>query len=117
MAAEASEVQRTDEWGPVSRGFRVSLPDGERGCVEEITLGGGAVELVVATGLFVGRLVTVRAHEIEAILPAARRIVARGSNGGVPAGDAAAELEAAGGIVRMPVRHSSRIGSPPKEAA
>jgi hypothetical protein len=117
MAAEAGEARRTDEWGPVSRGFRVSLPDGERGCVEDVTLRGGAVELVVATGLFVRRLVTVRAHEIEAILPAARRIVVRGSNGGVPAGDAAADLEAAGGIVRMPVRHSSRIGSPPQEAA
>jgi hypothetical protein len=118
MAAEAGEVRHTDEWGPVSRGFRVSLPSGERGCVEEITLRGGAVEFVVATGLFVRRLVTVRAHEIEAILPATRRIVVRGSNGGAPhAEDAATEVEAVGGIVRMPVRHSSRIGSPPMDAA
>jgi hypothetical protein len=117
MAGEAGDARSAGEWGPVCRGFRVSLPNGERGCVEDIRLGGGLVELVVATGLFVRRLVIVRAHEIEAILPAARRIVVRGSNGAVAAGDGAAELEAAGGIVRMPVRHSSRIGSPPSEAA
>ncbi len=116
MAAEAGDVRRANEWGPVCRGFRVSLPDGERGCVEEIRFVDSRVELLVATGLLVRRLVTVGAHEIEAILPAVRRIVVR-SNGAVGAGDAAAELDAAGGIVRMPVRHSSRIGSPPEEAA
>ena len=115
-AGEASEVQSAVDWGPVCRGFRVSLPNGERGCVEDIRLGGAAVELVVATGSSVRCLVIVRAHEIEAILPAARRIVVRGSNGAGGAGDAAAGLAAAG-IVRMPVRHSSGIGSPPKEAA
>lgn len=118
MAAEAGEARRRDEWGPVSRGFRVSLPNGERGSVEEIMLRGDGVELVVTTGLFVRRLVTVRAHEIEAILPAARRIVVRGPDAGAPpAEDAAPDLEVVGGIVRMPMRHSSRIGSPPKDAA
>jgi hypothetical protein len=117
MVGEAHAAQHESEWGPVCRGFRVALPSGERGCVEDIRLGGAAVELVVATGLFVRRLITVREDEIEAILPAARRIVVRGRNGAAGAGDAAAELEAVGGIVRMPIRHSSRIGSPPEEAA
>ena len=66
MAGEVSEAERTDEWGPVCRGFRGSLPDSERGCVGDIRLADG--------------------------------------------------VETAGGIVRMPVRHSSRIGAPPKEA-
>jgi hypothetical protein len=116
MAEEAGEVGGTDPWRPVCRGFRVSLPDGERGCVEEVRLDDGAVELAVATGLFVRRLVTVRADEIEAILPRARRIVVRDSNGAAAAGDPG-ELEAAGGIVRMSARHSSRVGSSPNEAA
>ena len=116
MADETSEAGGVDEWGPVCRGFRVSLPAGERGCVEEIRCGDGAVELIVATG-FVRRLLAIPAHEIEAILPAARRILVRGSHPGLVRGDAAGKLEAVGGIVRMPVRHSSRIGTPPKQAA
>jgi hypothetical protein len=115
MARDVSEVGVGHEWGPVSRGFRVSLPGGERGCIEEIRRREGEIELVVATGLFVRRLVTVRAHEVEAILPGTGRIIVRGSNGAAAAD--ADELEAAGGIVRMPVRHSPTIASSPKETA
>ena len=115
MAGEVDEVGRVDEWVPVCRGFRVSLSDGERGLVEGIRLGEDAVELAVVTGLFVRRVIALRANEIEAILPGARWIVVRGANGTVAA-DAAGELEVAGGIVRMPVRHSSRIGAPQKAA-
>ncbi len=117
MAVDAGQASRADEWGPVRRGFRVSLPDGERGSVTEIRRGECRVELVVTTGLFVRRRVTVDAREIEAILPAARRIVIRGSAGAVSSPAADPEVEAAGGILRMPVRHGSRIGSPSREVA
>lgn len=117
MAGVVEEARPAQEWGPVRRGFQVSLPGGERGCVEDIRLGDGVVELVVATGLFVRRLVSVRAQEIEAILPRARRIVVRDSTGAVADEGAAAGLETQGGIVRMPARHSSRIAPAPKEPA
>ncbi len=117
MAGDVGEAPRADAWGPVARGFRVSLPNGEHGWVEEIRVCDGAVDLVVATGSAAGRLVTVGADAIEAILPGARRIVVHGSDAAVVAREAAAELEVAGGIVRMPVRESARLGLPTKEAA
>jgi hypothetical protein len=115
MGAEAGAARNTGEWGPVSRGFLVSLPNGERGFVEHIRSSVGGVELVVATGLFVRRFVTVRANEIEAILPAARRIFVQGSADAVALGTG--EPEAAGGIVRFPIGHSLRLGAAPKDAA
>ena len=70
------ECMTANEWGPVRRGFAVWLPDGRRGTVYDIRRGGGGgVEFVVATGLFLRTLVTVRPPEIEAILPRLRRIV------------------------------------------
>ena len=117
MAEEAGRARRLREWGPVCDGFRVALPSGERGVVQEIRRGGAAVELIVATGLFARRRLSVREDEIEAILPAARRIVVGSSKAAVGADAARADLETAGGIVRMPVRHSASFGREPTEAA
>jgi hypothetical protein len=116
MLGEVTEAKRVDEWGPVCRGFQVSLPGGERGCVQDIRLGDDGVELVVETGLFVRRVLTVGGDEIEAILPASCRIILRPS-GGAGSREGGGDVEAVGGIVRMPARHSSRIGAPPKRAA
>jgi hypothetical protein len=111
MGAQARESRRADGWGPVCRGYQVCLPDGRRGYVEDIREGGDGVELLVATGLFARRRLTVTADEIEAILPGAYRIVVRGSDGaGAP--NAGSDVEAVGGIVRMSTRDSSLVGSP-----
>ena len=101
-----------ETWEPVRRGFGVAFLDGGHGRLEEIRLVDGAVELLVAAGA-PGRLVAVDGAAVEAILPRRRRIVV-----GCPArtGDAAG-VEAVGGIVRMPTRHSARIAAPPEEAA
>ena len=117
MAEEAGGARRIREWGPVCDGFRVALPSGERGVVQEIRRGGAAVELIVATGLFARRRLSVGEDEIEAILPAARRIVVSGSNAAVGVDEATADAETAGGIVRMPVRHSASFEREPREAA
>ena len=117
MAGEASEARRRDEWGPVRRGFHVLLPGGERGRIDDIHLHDGGVELVVTTGLFVRRLVRVDGAKIEAILPSARRVIVGGSDGAVSAEDAVPDLDVLGGIVRLPLRHSSRIGSAPEDSA
>jgi hypothetical protein len=116
MGGQAGEARRADEWGPVCRGYQVSLPDGQRGSVEDILVRGDQVELIVATGLFVRRHLTVAANEIEAILPAAFRLVVRGSDGAAAA-DGVDDLEAVGGIVRMPILDSLRPGSVPRDAA
>jgi hypothetical protein len=110
MDGQVGEARRADEWGPVCRGYQVLLPDDQRGFVEDIRIRAGEVELIVATGLFVRRYLTVAADEVEAILPAACRLVVRGADGAATT-NGVGDLEAAGGIVRMPVCHSSRLGA------
>ncbi|MDQ3823361.1 MAG: hypothetical protein M3321_08995 [Actinomycetota bacterium] len=100
-----------EAWGPVRRGFTVAFPEGESGRVEQIRVVGGSVELLVAAAS--GRLVAVESASVEAILPRRRRILV----GSLPTTDGAAGVEAAGGIIRMPARHSSRIAGPPDAAA
>jgi hypothetical protein len=109
------ETRRLDEWGPVCRGFLVLLPDGGRGSVQDIRVGDEGVELLVETGLFVRRGLIVGAHDVEAILPAAFQLVVRDSRG-AESGDGA-EVEAAGGIVRMPLHRLPEFSLPSKEAA
>ncbi len=109
-------ARRVPEWGPVSRGYEVLLADGQRGSVEDIRLGDDGVELIVATGLFVRRHLMVREDEIEAILPAAYRVVIRDADG-VGAAKDVEDAETVGGILRMPVLDSLRPGSVPKDAA
>ncbi len=75
MPAEAGQARRVGAWGPVCRGFRVSLPDCKRGWVEDIRLGDDGVELLVATELSARRLLTISAAEVAAILPEARLIL------------------------------------------
>ena len=60
-----------------------------------------------------GRLVAVDGAAVDAILLRRRRIVV----GCLRGTDDAAGVEAIGGIVRMPIRHSARIAGPPEEAA
>lgn len=115
MGARAGKARQVEDWGPVCRGYQVLLSDGQRGSVEEIRLGDDGVELIVATGLFVRRQLTIRENEVEAIPPAAYRVVVRGSDGDVCNG--AEDLETVGGIVRMPIRHSLRPGSAREDAA
>lgn len=105
------------EWGPVCRGFSALLPSGERGSVVDIRVRAGGVELVVRTGLFAQRLHTVRADEIDAVLPAARRIVIGDANRGDRDGGERGEVT--GGIVRFPAREglARALGRPPTEAA
>ena len=74
-------------------------------------MAGGGVELVVAAAS--GRLVAVDGACVDAILPRRRRIVV----GSLPDTAGAAGVEAAGGIIRMPARHSSRIAGRPEGAA
>ena len=112
MRRAAEEVLTAETWGPVRRGFSVAFPDGEHGRLEEIRLADGAVELLVAAGA-PGRLVAVAGAAVEAILPRRRRIVVGCFRGT----EDAAGVEAVGGIVRMPTRHSARIAGPPEEAA
>ena len=115
MGGQAGEGRRADEWGPVCRGYQVSLPDGQRGSVEDIRLGDDGVELIVTTGLFVRRRLTIGEGEIEAIVPAACRLVVRGLDGAA-AGNGAEDAETVGGILRMRVLHSLRPGSVPEDA-
>lgn len=108
-------VSSAVRWGPVRRGFSVAFPDGEHGRVEEIRIREGGVELIVSTGSGAARLCTVDGREVQAILPGLRRIIVRASPR--PCREDPAAIEVAGGIVRMTARHSSRLGSPPEEAA
>jgi hypothetical protein len=105
----AKEVSTAQTWGPVRRGFSVAFPDGERGRVEHIRVADGGVELFVEAGRS-GRVVAVDGADVEAILPRRRRIVV----GSLPGTDDAVGVEAAGGIIRMPARHSPRIAGPPE---
>ena len=107
----ASSAER---WGPVRRGFGVCFPDGDRGRLEEIRIRDGGVELVVSTGSGARRL-CVDGRDVQAILAGLRRIIVHRSPR--RCNEDAAGAEAAGGIVRMAVRHSSRLGAPPEEAA
>ena len=106
LASSAVVTNSANEWGPVRPGFAVWLADGRRGSVREIRRGpGGAVELLVVTGLFFRTLVTVRAAEIEEILPNLRRIIV-----GEPQGreDPGADRDVpAGTITRLPTRRSA----------
>ncbi len=113
MGVAAGQVSSAEMWGPVCRGFSVSLPDGERGRVEEIRLRGGAVELIVATGLFARRLVTIDGADVEAILPRTRRLIVESRTRDT---EDVTGVDAVGGIVRMAARHSSRLSSPPEAA-
>ena len=111
------ECITANAWGPVRRGFSVWLPDGRRGAVYDIRhSGGGGVEFVVATGLFLRTLVTVRPPEIEAILPRLRRIIVGEADVGGHETGLGSDVEKVGGIVRMPVRESPPIDSPPDAA-
>ena len=111
MRSAAEQVSTAATWGPVSPGFSVAFRDGGRGRLESIRLADARVELLVVAGAS-GRLVAVDGDEVEAILPRQRRIVV----GSLPERDDAAGVEAVGGIIRMPTRHSARI-APPEEAA
>ena len=113
MAVAAGDVSTTERWGPVCRGFDVSFPNGESGRVTEIRLRDGSVQLLVDAASSPRRL-AVDGADVEAILPQTRRIIIRGS--AVPAQDDAAGVDAAGGIIRMPARHSSRAAAAPEEA-
>lgn len=114
MASRAVDESRSVEaWGPVRRGFAVWLADGRRGSVADIRIEpSGAVELVVATGLFFRTTVTVGAAEIEAILPGERRIIVGPQHDGChePRPDAGAET--IGAPLRLPVKVASSTDSP-----
>ena len=114
MAAEAGQARRASAWGPVCRGFRVSLPDCKRGWVEDIRLGDNGVELLVATER---HLLTISAAEVAAILPAARLILVAGVNPWAVPADDLGDVEPIGEIVHMPVRRSPRIGARREETA
>ena len=111
MRRATQQGAAAERWGPVRRGFDVALPNGQRGRLEEIRVGDETVELVVEAAS--GRRLAVDGGDVEAILPRRRRIVV----GSLPGTDDAAGVEAAGGIIRMPARHSSRVAGNPEQAA
>lgn len=113
MALAAEDASRIERWGPVCRGFDVSFPNGATGRVADIRLRASGVELLVESPS--SPACAVAGADIEAILPLTRRVIIRGLS--VPAEDGAAGVDAAGGIIRMPARQSSRIAAPPEEAA
>ena len=112
MGLTAGDVSTAERWGPVCRGFNVSLPSGESGRVAEIRLRDGGVELLVESASS-RRLVAVDGADVEAILPRTQRIVIHASSVEEDAGGVAA----VGGIIRMPARHSPRPAEPRGEAA
>ncbi len=116
MGALTGKVSSVEMWGPVYRGFTVSLPNGERGRLEDIRLRDGEVELLVATGLFTRRLVAIDGADVEAILPRTRRLIVEARSRRAPTEDGTG-VDDAGGIIRMPGRHSRRLSEPPEEAA
>ena len=101
-----------EQWGPVTRGFTVCFPGGESGRLSEIRLRDGNVELLVDAPPFL-LPIAVDGADVEAILLPTRRILIRS---GALRGDGAAGVWAAGGIVRMPARHSLRLAEHPQEA-
>ncbi len=113
MASSAVEGTSTAEWGPVRRGFAVWLADGRHGSVADIRLGpGGAVELLVATGLFFRKLVAVRAAEIEAILPGERRIIVGQPDDACHDARPEAVPESLGAPIPLPVKRALSSDSP-----
>ncbi len=111
MHERLERVSTAETWGPVRRGFSVGFPDGERGRLEEIRVRGDTAELLVEASRS-GRLVAVDGANVAAILPRRRHILLssmleRHDRTGV---------ETAGGIVRMPARHSSRLAGSPGES-
>ena len=114
MRLAAGEVATIERWGPVCRGFNVSFPNGESGRVSEIRLRDGRLELLVQKPSS-PRPLAVPGGDIEAILPPTRRIIIGGA--AVTSEEDAAGVDAVGGIIRMPARHSSRIAAPPEVAA
>lgn len=115
MGATAEKVSSVEKWGPVYRGFTVSLANGERGRLEDIRLRDGEVELLVATGLFTRRLVTIDGADVDAILPRRRRLIVE-ARSRRPRTEDATGVDDAGGIIRMPGRHSWRLSEPPEAA-
>src|SRR3712207_3470861 len=103
MPAEAGQARRVGAWGPVCRGYRVSLPGGQRGWVDDIRLGDDGVELLVATELSARHLLWISAAEIAAILPEARLILVAGMNPWAVPADGLGDVEPIGDIVHMPV--------------
>ena len=103
-----------ERWGPVCPGFHVSFPSGESGRVTEIRPRDGDVQLLVESASS-SRLIAVDDAQVEAILPRARRIIMRASS--VSGRNDVAGVDAAGGIIRMPAWHSSRLAEPPEDAA
>ena len=87
MRLAAHAVPTAATAGAVGRGFSVVFAEGARACLEEIRFGDDGLELIVAVD--------------AASSPR----------------EAAAGVEAVGGIVRLPARHSSRIAGPPEEAS
>ena len=114
MASRAVDESRSvDAWGPVRRGFAVWLADGRRGSVADIRIEvSGAVELVVATGLFFRTTVTVGAAQLEAILPGERRIIAGQPRDGCHEPRPDADAETIGALLRLPVKDASSTDSP-----
>lgn len=112
-SSAAGETSSPGEWSPVRRGFAVWLADGRRGSVAEIRLGrGGGVEFSVVTGLFFRTHVTVRADEIEVILPELRRIiVGRGPGAGNETG-VDGDVETPGAISTLSTQQASSTRSP-----
>ena len=114
MRLTAGEVATIERWGRVCCGFNVSFPNGESGRVSEIRLRDDGVELLVESPSS-SRPRAVPGGGIEAIVPPTRRIIIGAAR--VTSEEDAAGVDAAGGIIRMPARHSSRIAAPPQEAA
>jgi hypothetical protein len=84
--------------------------------VQDIRAGDQGVELLVETGLFVRRRLIIGPDDVEAILPAAYQIVVGASRQAAVSGGSR-EAETAGGIVRMSVDDTPRLGRAPREEA
>ena len=114
MGVAAGDASTVERWSPVCRGFTVSFPNSERGHAAEIRLRDGGVEPLVAS---VPSPLPIAAGgpQVATILRPTQRISIRASS--VSGRDDAAGVDGAGGIVRMLVRHSSRIAEAQEEAA
>lgn len=108
MGVAAGGVSTRDTWGPVSRGFTVWLPNGESGTLRQIRHLGDRVELLVEVGS-AGSLVAVDGGDVDTILPRRRRVIIHRA----PPRDDASAVEAAGGIIRLPARDSTRLAGDP----
>ena len=101
--------------GPVAVGFRVSLPNGRLGWIQEIRRSDGRVVLVVASGSTRRPVVQIDVNDVEAVWPCARGIVVARMSDATTADPS--RVVAAGGIVRMPAREASHLAAPPEDAA